>query len=49
MQTLTVDAQIELPKAGAAFPRQVPELMELASRLATYADQLAKTMCTRKD
>lgn len=49
MQDLTVDAQIELPKAGPAFPRRVPELMTLASRLGSFADQLAKATCQRKD
>lgn len=48
MQNLAVDAQIELPKAGRIF-RQVPELISAAAQLATYADQLAKTACTRKD
>lgn len=49
MQNLTTDALIELPKAGLAYPRRVPELMALASKWATYADQLAKSTCTRKD
>jgi tetratricopeptide (TPR) repeat protein len=48
MQNLTVDAQIELPKAGTAYPGRVPELMALASRLGTYADQLANAVCPRK-
>jgi tetratricopeptide (TPR) repeat protein len=49
MQSLTVDAQIELPKAGRAYTQLVPELMVKATRMSTYADQLEKAVCQRKD
>jgi tetratricopeptide (TPR) repeat protein len=45
MQTLMVDAQIELPKGGRAFPKETPPLMTAAGQLSTYADQLAKAVC----
>jgi tetratricopeptide (TPR) repeat protein len=45
MQALAVDAQIELPKGGRAFPNEVPRFMGLAAQLGPYADQLAKAVC----
>src|SRR4030095_528677 len=35
-QNLVVEALIELPKAGRVFPREVPRLMELATKLGPY-------------
>ena len=49
MQSLAVDAQIELPKGGPVAPQDIPRLVALASRLGSYADGLAKTACQRKD
>ena len=48
MQNLTADAQIELPKAGRAYPVAVPQLMVRAAQIATYADQLEKAVCQKK-
>jgi tetratricopeptide (TPR) repeat protein len=48
MRSLTVDAQIELPKAGR-INSKVPEMIGAASQLGAYADQLAKAACQRKD
>jgi tetratricopeptide (TPR) repeat protein len=48
LQNLTVDAQIELPKAGR-INSNVPEMIGAASRLGAYADQLTKAVCQRKD
>jgi len=49
LQSLTAEAQIELPKAGRAYPQAVPKLMVRATEISTYADQLAKAVCQRKD
>ena len=49
MQNLTADALIELPKAGRVYPQLVPQLMATATQMSTYADQLAKAVCPRKD
>jgi tetratricopeptide (TPR) repeat protein len=49
MQNLTADALIELAKAGRAYQQLVPELMARAAQMSTYADQLAKAVCQRKD
>jgi hypothetical protein len=49
MQNLTADALIELAKAGRAYQQLVPELMARATQMSTYADQLAKAVCQRKD
>ena len=45
MQTITIDAQVELPKGGRAFPVETPPLIAAASQISAYADQLAKAVC----
>ena len=45
IQNLTVEALIELPKAGRSFAREVPPLMGAATQLGRYADQLARALC----
>jgi tetratricopeptide (TPR) repeat protein len=49
MQALIVDALIELPKGGRAFPKEVIPFLNAAPQLGAYADQLAKAVCPRKD
>jgi tetratricopeptide (TPR) repeat protein len=45
IQTLAVDAQIELPKGGRVYPDEVARLMASVAELGPYADRLVKTVC----
>jgi tetratricopeptide (TPR) repeat protein len=47
MSAVVVDAQVELPKAGRKFPDAVAKLLTAAGRLATYGDQLSKSVCRK--
>ena len=40
-----VDAQVELPKAGRAYPDVVARLMGVVAQLSPYSDQLTKAVC----
>jgi tetratricopeptide (TPR) repeat protein len=45
LSAVVVDAQVELPKAGRKFPEPVAKLLNVAGQLATYGDQLTKSVC----
>ena len=45
MQSVVVDAQVNLVKGGRAFPIPAAERLKFVPTLTTYADQLEKALC----